>query len=39
MYKSGAEGWKDPMREQEAWNEPEAVRLLQEAGQRVVARA
>ncbi len=25
------------MREQEAWNEPEAVRLLQEAGQRVAA--
>jgi hypothetical protein len=37
MYKSGAEGWEDPLREQEAWNEPEAVRLLQEAGQRVAA--
>ena len=37
MYKSGAEGWEDPIREQEAWNEPEAVRLLQEAGERVAA--
>jgi hypothetical protein len=34
MYKSGEEGWEDPTREQ-AWNEPEAVRLLQEAGERV----
>ncbi len=37
MYKSGAEGWEDPTREQEAWDEPEAVRLLQEVGQRVAA--
>jgi hypothetical protein len=34
MYKSGGEGWEDPTREQ-AWNEPEAVRLLQEVGERV----
>ena len=34
MYKSGEEGWEDPTWEQ-AWNEPEAVRLLQEAGERV----
>ena len=32
MYKSGGEGWEDPTREQ-AWNESEAVRLLQEAGE------
>ena len=35
MYKSRAEGWEDRTQEQEAWNEPEAVRLLQEAGKRV----
>lgn len=34
MYKWGEESWEDPAREQ-AWNEPEAVRLLQEAGERV----
>ena len=34
MYKSGDEGWEDLAREQ-AWDEPEAVRLLQEAGERV----
>ena len=34
MYKSGDEGWEDLTREQ-AWNEPEAVRLLQDAGERV----
>jgi hypothetical protein len=34
MYKSGDEGWKDLTREQE-WDEPEAVRLLQDAGERV----
>ena len=34
MHKSGGEGWEDPMGEQ-AWNELEAVRLLQEAGERV----
>ena len=32
MYKSGGEGWEDPTRKQ-AWNESEAVRLLQEAGE------
>jgi hypothetical protein len=32
MYESGGEGWEDPTREQ-AWNESEAVRLLQEAGE------
>jgi hypothetical protein len=37
MYKSGDEGWEDPTREQEAWDEPEAVRLLQEAGELVAA--
>jgi hypothetical protein len=37
MYKSGEEGWEDPLGEQEAWNELEAVRLLQEAGERVAA--
>ena len=31
MYKSGGEGWEDPTREQ-AWNESEAVLLLQNAG-------
>ena len=35
MYKSRAEGWEDRTQEQEAWNEPEAVRLLQDAGERV----
>ncbi len=34
MYKSGAEGWEDLTREQ-AWNEPEAVRLLQDTGELV----
>jgi hypothetical protein len=34
MYKSGGEGWEDLAQEQ-AWNEPEAVRLLQEVGERV----
>jgi len=34
MYKSGAEGWEDLTQEQ-AWDEPEAVRLLQDAGERV----
>jgi hypothetical protein len=34
MYKPGDEGWEDPTREQ-AWNEPKAVRLLREAGERV----
>ena len=34
MYKSGDEGWEDLTQEQ-AWNEPEAVRLLQDAGERV----
>jgi hypothetical protein len=34
MYNSGNEGWEDLTREQ-AWNEPVAVRLLQEAGERV----
>ena len=34
MYKAGDEGWEEPTREQ-AWNEPESVRLLQEAGERV----
>jgi hypothetical protein len=33
MYKVGADDW-DPTREQ-AWNEPEAVRLLQHAGELV----
>jgi hypothetical protein len=32
MHKSGGEGWEDPTRER-AWNESEAVRLLQEAGE------
>jgi hypothetical protein len=36
MYKPGYGGWEDPTREQ-AWNEPEAVRLLQDAGELVVA--
>ena len=36
MYKPRAEGWEDPTREQ-AWNEPEAVRLLQDAGELVAA--
>ena len=36
MYKSGYEGWEDPTREQ-AWNEPEAIRLLQDAGELVAA--
>jgi len=31
MYKSGGEGWEDLTREQ-AWDEPEAVLLLQNAG-------
>lgn len=34
MYKSGSEGWEDLTREQ-AWDEPEAVRILQDAGERV----
>jgi hypothetical protein len=34
MYKAGGEGWEDLAQEQ-AWDEPEAVRLLQEAGERV----
>jgi hypothetical protein len=34
MHKSGGEGWEDPTRKR-AWNESEAVRLLQEAGERV----
>jgi hypothetical protein len=34
MYKSGDEGWEDLTREQ-AWNQPKAVRLLQDAGERV----
>jgi hypothetical protein len=34
MYKSGDERWEDPTREQ-AWDEPEAVRLLRDAGERV----
>ena len=37
MYKSGDEGREDPTREQEAWDEPEAIRLLQEAGEQVAA--
>ena len=36
MYKPGYGGWEDPTREQ-AWNEPEAVRLLQDAGELVAA--
>ena len=36
MYKPGYEGWEDPTREQ-AWSEPEAVRLLQYAGELVAA--
>ena len=34
MYKSGVEGWED-LTQERAWSEPEAVRLLQEAGERV----
>ena len=34
MYKPGYEGWEDPTREQ-AWNEPQAIRLLQDAGELV----
>ncbi|HZC02682.1 MAG TPA: hypothetical protein VE844_15400, partial [Gammaproteobacteria bacterium] len=36
MYKPGYEGWEDPTREQ-AWNEPQAIRLLQDAGELVAA--
>ncbi|MDQ3911816.1 MAG: hypothetical protein M3305_08630 [Actinomycetota bacterium] len=32
--KSGDKGWEDSIQEQ-AWNESEAVRLLQDAGERV----
>ena len=31
MHKSGADGW-NPILEQQAWDEPEAVLLLQNAG-------
>jgi DNA-binding FadR family transcriptional regulator len=34
MYKAGDEGWED-LTQERAWDEPEAVRLLQEAGERV----
>ena len=34
MFKSGKDGWDDLTQEQ-AWNEPEAVQLLQDAGERV----
>lgn len=34
MYRSDNEGWEDITQEQ-AWNEPEAVQLLQDAGERV----
>ena len=34
MHKSGDEGWEDLIQER-AWDEPEAVRLLQEVGERV----
>ena len=37
MYKSRADGWEDRMQEQEAWSETEAIRLLEEAGERVTA--
>ncbi len=34
MYKAGDEGWED-LTQERAWDEPEAVRLLQEASERV----
>ena len=34
MYKPGDEGWED-LTQERAWIEPEAVRLLREAGERV----
>jgi hypothetical protein len=34
VYKAGSEGWED-LTQERAWDEPEAVRLLQEAGERV----
>jgi len=37
MYKLRSEGWEDRTWDQEAWSEPEAIRLLEEAGERVAA--